>query len=215
MGGLGGLWAERVVPRIVDRAGRAPELDELRARACAGLHGRVLELGFGGGLNVRHYPAAVTTVLAVEPSDVGWQLSRTRREGAAVPVERAGLDGQRLDQDDASVDCVLSTLTFCTIPDLALALAEARRVLVPGGRLHFLEHGLAPDPRVAGWQRRLDPLQGRLFGGCHLSRDIPAHVADAGLEVEELEERYVTGPTVARPWSYGFLGLARRTPDAA
>jgi ubiquinone/menaquinone biosynthesis C-methylase UbiE len=210
-----GVWTERAVPRIVDLAGRSPELDRLRARACAGLHGRVLELGFGGGLNVRHYPAEVTAVLAVEPSDVGWRLSRARREDGTVPIERAGLDGQRLEQDDASVDCVLSTLTLCTIPDLAVALAEVRRVLVPGGRLHFLEHGQAPDARVAGWQRRLDPLQGRLFGGCHLSRDIPTHVADAGLEVQDVEERYLDGPAIARPWSYGFLGVARRTPDAA
>jgi ubiquinone/menaquinone biosynthesis C-methylase UbiE len=210
-----GVWSERVVPRLVDLAGRSPELDELRARACEGLHGRVLELGFGGGHNVRHYPAAVTAVLAVEPSDVGWELSRARRAAATVPVERAGLDGQQLDQEDASVDCVLTTLTLCTIPDLAAALAEVRRVLVPGGRLHFLEHGQAPDERVAAWQRRLDPVQGRLFGGCHLSRDIPSHVAEAGLEVQDVEERYLTGPAVARPWSYGFLGVARRTPDAA
>ena len=208
-----GFWGDRVVPRVVDRAGSGPELQELRARACDGLHGRVLELGFGSGLNLRHYPDTVSVVLAVEPSDVGWALSEERRARSPLPVERSGLDGQSLAEDDASVDCVLSTLTLCTIPDATAALAEVRRVLRPGGRLHFLEHGLAPDPGVAAWQRRLDPLQGRLFGGCHLTRDVPALVTEAGLDVDDVEARYLEGPAVSRPWTHGFLGRARRAAE--
>lgn len=203
-----GLWEERVVPRLVDRSLRTPEIGELREAVCAGLRGEVLELGYGSGLNARFYPAAVSTVSAVEPSDLAWRLSERRREASRVPVVRVGLDGQRLAADDASYDAVLSTFTLCTIPDAARALAEVRRVLRPGGSLHFVEHGLAPEPGVVSWQRRLDPVQRRLAGGCHLSRDIPALVRDAGLEVVELRAEYLPGPRVARPWTYGYLGRA-------
>ena len=152
-----GVWGDRLLPRVLDAMGSAPEITRLRAEVCAGLHGTVLELGFGSGLNVPHYPAAVTEVLAVEPSDAAWALSERRRAASAVPVRRSGLDGQRLTEADDSVDCVLSTLTLCTIPDVARALAEVRRVLRPGGTLHVFEHGLAPDAGVETWQHRLEP----------------------------------------------------------
>jgi SAM-dependent methyltransferase len=204
-----GVWSDRVVPRLADRSLRNPVLGELRAQACAPLRGRVLELGFGGGLNIRFYPPAVTAVAAVEPNDVGWGLSERRRERSDVPIERRGLDGQRLDEADASYDAVLSTFTLCTIPDPTAALAEARRVLRPGGVLCVLEHGLAPDQRVATWQRRLEPLQRRLAGGCHLTRDMHALVAGAGFDVTHLETAYLDGPAVTRPWTYGYLLSAR------
>jgi SAM-dependent methyltransferase len=204
------FWTERVVPRITDRALASPEVMELRSAACAGLAGRVLEIGFGSGLNCGAYPAEVTQVDAVEPSELGWSLSARRRAGSPVPVERTGLDGQRLAAADAQYDAVLSTFTLCTIPDVGRALAEVRRVLRPGGALHFLEHGLAPERRVARWQHRLDPLQGLVCGGCQLSRDAPALVAGAGLDVVEVTAAYLPGPAVARPWSYGFVGRAVR-----
>jgi SAM-dependent methyltransferase len=203
-----GLWTERVVPRLVERSLSTADVMDLRRVACAGLRGRVLEIGFGSGLNVGLYPPEVTAVDAVEPSDVGWQLSTQRRAAAGVPILRVGLDGQRLDAADASYDAVLSTFTLCTIPDVATALAEVRRVLRPGGRLHFAEHGLSPEPGVARWQRRLDPVQRRVAGGCHLSRDIPALVNAAGLEPNDLQTAYLPGPKVGRPWTYGFVGRA-------
>lgn len=208
---FGEVWTEQVVPRLADRALRSEEISALRALACAGLTGRVLEIGFGGGLNVRFYPAAVTGVSAVEPSDVGWRLSQPRRARSTVPVERTGLDGQRLTEADASCDSALSTFTLCTIPDAAAALAEVRRVLRPGGRLHVLEHGLAPDAGVQRWQHRLEPLQRRLAGGCHLTRDVPALLTTAGFVLEEVEQAYLpsaTGP--GRPWGYGYRVRARR-----
>jgi SAM-dependent methyltransferase len=203
-----GLWTDRVVPHIVERSLSTSDVMELRTDACAGLAGRVLELGFGSGLNVGSYPPDVTAVDAVEPSDLGWQMSQRRRREATVPIERVGLDGQRLEAEDSSYDAVLSTFTLCTIPDVAAALAEVRRVLRPGGAFHFLEHGRSPDPRVARAQRRLDPLQRLVAGGCHLSRDIPALVRGGGLEIASVSASYLPGPRVGRPWTYVFSGRA-------
>jgi SAM-dependent methyltransferase len=205
-----GLWTDRVLPRLTDRALSTPEVTVRREVACAGLAGRVLEIGFGSGLNIGLYPADVTQVDAVEPSDLGWSLSARRRAGSTVPIERTGLDGQRLAAADQQYDAVLSTFTLCTIPDVARALAEVRRVLRPGGAFHFLEHGRAPDAGVERWQRRLDPLQRRVCGGCHLSRDIPSLVAAAGLDAVDLRAEYLPGPAVGRPWTHGFTGRAVR-----
>jgi SAM-dependent methyltransferase len=210
-----GVWSDRVVPRLTDRALGTDEVGRLRAAACHGLHGRVLEIGFGSGLNLPHLPPAVTELGAVEPADVGWALSERRRQHAGVPVRRRGLDGQHLAEDDASYDAVLTTFTLCTIADAAAALAEVRRVLRPGGTLHFLEHGLAPEPGVATWQRRLEPAQRRVFAGCHLTRDVPALVAAAGLDVIWLDQRHLPGPRLGRPWSFRSLGVARRPQEAA
>lgn len=198
-------WEERVLPRLVDRCCGMAEIGKLRAPACAGLHGAVLELGFGSGLNVPHYPAAVTSVTAVEPSDLAWRLSEGRRSASPVPVRRGGLDGQRLDLPDGSFDTALTTFTLCTIPDAAAALAEVRRVLRPGGTLHFVEHGRAPDPGVRRWQRRLNPLQRRVAGGCHLDRPVDTLLEQAGFDLGAVERFYGAGP---KPFSFFYLGHA-------
>lgn len=194
-----------MVPRMADRALRSHEIGALREVACAPLRGALVEIGFGSGLNVRWYPAGVTSVAAVEPSDVGWSLSAPRRDRTGVPIRRRGLDGQHLDERDASYDAALVTFSLCTIPDPALALTELRRVLRPGGVLGVLEHGLSPDAPVARWQRRLDPLQRRVAGGCHLSRDVTGLVEAAGFVVDHLESSYLDGPALSRPWGYGYL----------
>ena len=188
-----GFYGTAVLPRLVNATGSARALDPLRRRVCAGLAGDVIEIGFGSGLNVPFYPAAVTRVAAVEPSDLGWRLASERLRAAAVPVQRAGLDGQSLPFADGSYDAALSTWTLCSIPDAAAALAELRRVLRPGGALHFLEHGLAPDESVRRWQHRLEPLQRRLAGGCHLTRQIAGLVTAAGFTITELGVFYQEG----------------------
>lgn len=204
-----GWWTDHAVPRIADKSLSVSELEPRRAAVCQGLHGRVLEVGFGSGLNVDHYPDAVTSVDAVEPSDVGWRLASKRLASARVPVHRTVPDAQRLGAFDDSYDAALSTFTFCTIPDLGRALAEIRRVLRPGGTLHFLEHGLAKDPRVSRWQHRLNPVQRTLGGGCHLDRAITDEISRAGFDVESAETGYLPGPRVSRPWSYLYSGVAR------
>ena len=201
-------WNEQVVPRATDRILGLGRIHELRERVCAGLEGEVLEIGFGSGLNVEHYPATVTRVSAVEPADVAWHLATAKHmRSGRPPMVRAGLDGQALSLADASMDSALSTFTLCTIPHLDVALSEVARVLKPGGVFHFLEHGLAPDPGVARWQHRLTPIQRRLAAGCHLDRPIDAAVRASGLVVEDLETFYLPG-VKALGWLY--LGRAVR-----
>jgi ubiquinone/menaquinone biosynthesis C-methylase UbiE len=205
-----GWWSDRIVPRLIDRSLSTRPVMELRQEVCRGLSGRLLEIGFGSGLNIGAYPATLTSVDAVEPSDLGWELSAERRSRSSVPIDRVGLDGQRLAAGDATYDAVLSTFTLCTIPDVEAALAEVRRVLRTGGVLHVLEHGLAPDPKVAAWQRRLNALEGRIAAGCHLTRDAPQLVEEAGLTVERLDQAYLPGPGLAKPWTFASLATAVR-----
>ena len=204
-----GFYGERVLPRIIDVACGTKSVEPLRRRVCGQLHGRVVEIGFGSGHNVPFYPSSVTEVTAIEPADLAWALAADRLAATTVHVRRLGLDGQRLPLDDDSHDAALSTWTMCTIGDVAAALAELRRVLKPGGTLHFLEHGLAPDERVRRWQRRIEPLQKRAFGGCHLTRQAADLIADAGFEIVEREDFYEPG--APKVFAADTLGIARST----
>lgn len=200
------FYRDQIVPRIVSLALNTRSTRQIRAHVCADLEGDVVEIGFGTGHNLPYLPAPVTRLRAVDPSAVGARLAAQRIAVSPVPVERAGLDGQSLPFADQSADAVLSTWTLCSIPDPVAAMREVRRVLRPGGSLHFVEHGAAPDPSVRTWQDRLNPLQQRIFGGCNLNRDIPALIEAGGLHVDRLDTYYVEGyPKVV---GYTYEGVA-------
>ncbi|MGC4108977.1 MAG: class I SAM-dependent methyltransferase [Nocardioides sp.] len=188
-----GFYGEHVLPRIINVACGMTASNPLRERVCAGLAGEVVEIGFGSGHNVPFYPEGVRSVAAVEPSDLGWRLAAERVSKSAVDVQRTGIDGQCLVFPDDSFDAALSTWSLCTIPDPAQALGEIRRVLRPGGTFHFLEHGLAPDEKVQRSQRRFEPLNRRLAGGCHLTRPIVELLEANGFTVREVDVFYEKG----------------------
>ncbi len=204
-----GIWEDRLLPHVINAACGSKDIHPLRERACAGLQGTVLELGFGSGLNCSLYPEAVTSVLAIEPADRAWDMAAKHRSESTAPISRAGLDGQRLDLADNSVDSALITFTLCTIPDADTALQEVARVLKPGGTVHIAEHGASPDPSVSRWQRRMDPVQQRVFGGCHLTRDPILMLTEAGFADTDIQTGYISEFGPMRPWMFGYSGSAR------
>ncbi len=204
---LVGWYSDRLLPRLTDRALRTPEVSAWRHEAVLGLRGTILEIGFGSGLNIPVYPPEVDRVLAVEPVVAEQSGGAGRIDTSPVRIEYIGTDAQALPLDDATVDGALSTFTLCTVPDPARALSEIHRVLKPGGQLSVVEHGHSPDPRVARWQRRLEPFQKRLAGGCHLTRDALAMIRSAGFAVDYTRSAYASGP---RPWTWFTVVRAHR-----
>jgi len=206
-----GLYRRYVLPRLVDGLCGVDAISELRAAVVPQATGRVLEVGFGTGLNLRWYdPARVERLIALEPAEEMLERARERSRAAAFPVEPVALEGERIPLEPASVDSVVVTFTLCTIPDPLTALEGMRRVLRPGGRLLFCEHGLAPEAGVARWQRRVNPLWRRAFGGCHLDRDVPALLAAGGFRVEQLDAAWLEGgPRIA---SFVYRGAAAPAP---
>lgn len=205
------FYERQILPRLIDLGMRGKDIAAERAEGLVGVRGRVLEVGFGSGLNLEHYPfgpSGVARVSGLDPNDVAWKLARRRIERAPFPVERVELIGDRLPAEDGAFETIVSTFTLCTIPDLQAALAEMRRVLAPTGRLHFVEHGLADDERVRKWQRRWTPWQMRLCGGCHVDRAIDREIESAGFRIERLEKGYLKGPK-ALAFRYRGVALGR------
>jgi len=194
-----GFYSTHIVPRFIDKALGTPAMQQGRDAVAAGLSGTVLEIGFGSGLNVASYPPEIDLVYAVEPALTARKIAVPRIAASPIPIQYAGLHGETVALDDNSCDGALCTFTLCTIPGVEQALAELRRVLKPGGRFHFLEHGLAPDAKTQTWQRRLDPLEKRLADGCHLTRDPVELVKAAGFELEFVHSEYTKGP---KPWVF-------------
>jgi ubiquinone/menaquinone biosynthesis C-methylase UbiE len=199
-----------VFARVYARVGHLmdAEIGDHRRRLLAGLHGRVLEVGAGNGLNFPHYPATITEVLAVEPEPYLRRLAMAAASQAPAPIRVADGTAEALPADDATFDGVVASLVLCIVTDPDQALAEVRRVLRPGGTLRFYEHVRATDPRLARWQDQLERPWGWLVGGCHPNRDTVAAITAAGLQVVQLDRFDLQAmPPLARPH---VLGVAER-----
>ncbi|PQZ94998.1 SAM-dependent methyltransferase [Arthrobacter sp. MYb227] len=190
---MSNLYERFILPKLISVSCGNAVLDPLRDKLCAGLYGEVIELGFGSGTNIVHYPAEVNRVVGIEPSDYAWKLSTTLRQGARTNIVRGSLDGQVLREADESFDGALSAFTLCSIPNPHAALIELRRVLKPGGTVHFLEHGLAPNENIRRWQHRIEPAQKFFAGGCHLTRSHDSLLTEAGFRVTGLQTFYQPG----------------------
>jgi ubiquinone/menaquinone biosynthesis C-methylase UbiE len=204
-----GFYRHCVFPYVLDfvmssRGYRKPRQRTL-ARAC----GRILEIGFGTGMNLSYYPPGVQRIEAIDPDVELDRFSAPRIAAANIAVDFHHLDAEHLPFAADSFDTVVCTLTLCSIPDPGHALAEVRRVLKPGGQFLFLEHGLAPDPAVVRWQHRCSPFQKRLGGGCHLTRDAVQLVQGAGLQLRDVQHYYLRGT----PRFFGYMseGSALKT----
>lgn len=203
-----GLYSQVIFPRLCDFLLNTPLLAELRKKLLCQAHGDVLEIGFGTGLNLAHYPEHVRRITTVDPNPGMNRLAKRRIQQAEIEVDQRVLSSERLPFDDGTFDCVVSTFTLCTIPNVQQALGEVHRVLKPGGLFLFLEHGLSREPRVQHWQGRLNWLQMRLGGGCRLDRDVRALVHAQPFAAVQIDEFYLERTPKTHGWMY--QGVARR-----
>lgn len=202
-----GFYNRHIMPRLIDYLCSDTAIADQRRKVVGRAEGVVLEIGIGSGLNLPFYdPYRVERIIGIDPDEGMWGLSAERRRDLTIPIERLGLSGECIPLEDHSVDCVVVTYSLCTIPDPVAALREMRRVLKPEGRLLFAEHGESPDDGVRRWQQRIDPLWKRLAGGCHSGRPIPRLLMQAGWNLTELEEGYISTPKVL---CYEYWGVAR------
>ncbi len=200
------FYDQHVLPHLIDFACGMGAVMKTRAQIVPQAEGRVLEIGIGSGLNLSFYdPAKVSVIVGVDPSAAMQALAQQRAAQISIPVEMIALELGQIQAADASFDSIVCTFTLCTIPDAMAALQEMRRVLKPGGKLLFSEHGLAPDLPVVRWQHRLTPLWKPLAGGCHLNRDIPALIEAGGFSIGQLDSSYLKGP---RPMTWVSRGWA-------
>lgn len=201
-----GFYDQRVLPYLIDFACGMGQVMKTRSLVVPEAEGEVLEIGIGTGLNLAFYdPARVSRITGVDPAAQMQALARRRAETIGIPVETIALELGEIRAEDGRFDSIVCTFTLCSIPDALAALREMRRVLKPGGRLHFAEHGLAPELPVVRWQRRLTPWWKPLAGGCHLDRDIPRLIEAGGFHIRELHSGYLPGP---RPMTFVYRGWA-------
>ncbi|HMZ53773.1 MAG TPA: class I SAM-dependent methyltransferase [Nitrospira sp.] len=187
------MYATYIFPRLMDWVLRGERFQAQRQRLLAAAHGNVVEIGFGTGLNLPHYPRTVTDLYAVDPAPLLPQRVAQRVAQALFPVRLQHVSAEELPYEPATFDCAVSTFTLCTIPDPLRSLREVRRVLKPDGRFLFLEHGRSDDPTTARWQDLLNPLQRRVACGCNLNRQIDQLVVEAGFHLEQLDREILSG----------------------
>jgi ubiquinone/menaquinone biosynthesis C-methylase UbiE len=201
------FYEDRILPHMIGLACGSKPTRKQREKIVHRAYGDVLEIGFGGGLNLPYYDRdRVRRVFGLEPS-AGMRRSAARMiDASVIDVELIDLPGEEIPLDDNAVDSILVTYTLCTIPDVIAALNGMRRVLKPGGHLFYCEHGKAPDAGVYKWQRRVNPAWRRVAGGCNMDRDIPALLEAGGFSIEEDNRMYIPG---IRALSYNYWGAAR------
>ena len=200
-------WYDRhVLPYVLDFACGLKPVRQQREKVVPLARGRVLEIGIGTGLNLAYYDKAkVQKIVGLDPALEMHRLARKRMKKAGLAVELSGLSAEKIPFESGAFDTVLVTYTLCSIPDPVAALKEMRRMLAPGAKLIFCEHGLAPDASVRRWQDRLTPVWSKLGGGCHLNRDIPRLLREAGFHSADIQSMYLPGP---RPLTYNYWGTA-------
>jgi ubiquinone/menaquinone biosynthesis C-methylase UbiE len=191
---------------LLDFACSLAPVAQQRRKVIPQAEGKVLEIGIGTGLNLAFYDRQkIQKLVGVDPAEQMHSLARRRSRRAGIPVELVPISAEKLPIESESFDCVVCTYTLCSVPDPLAALREMRRVLRRGGKLLFAEHGLAPDAPVAKWQARIEPYWSRIAGGCHLTRDVPSLMREAGFAVE-VETAYIAWP---KSLAYNFWGEAR------
>jgi ubiquinone/menaquinone biosynthesis C-methylase UbiE len=200
------LYSRYIFPHIMHWSMSRPAFAEERRRALGEVCGDVLEIGFGTGLNLPHYPSDVRRIIALDSNPGTWRLADRQLRQSPIEVEHIVHSGERLPMEDGSFDSVVTTFTLCSIPDVLAALREMRRVLKPGGRYSFLEHGLSPDPRIARWQHWGTPITRCLGEGCHLDRPIRRLVEEAGFRVTCCDEHYLAD--ILKVGGYVYRGVA-------
>jgi ubiquinone/menaquinone biosynthesis C-methylase UbiE len=203
-----GIYSQLIFPRLCELLLNRPLIARHRRELLAGVEGDVLEIGFGSGLNLPHYPARVHKITTVDPNAGMNRLAQQRVRRSRIEVDQRVLGGERLPFEERTFDCAVSTFTLCSIEDVGQALAEVYRVLKPGGKLLFLEHGLSPEPSVQKWQRRLNRLEMLLGDGCRLDRDMKALIAEQPFSSLEVEEFYLE--KTPRTHGYLYRGSARK-----
>ena len=202
-----GFYDKHVLPRFINCACGTKPIMKQREKVVPQASGTVLEIGIGTGLNLPLYDAQrVERLIGLDPSEKSWELAGERAAHLAFDVEFIGLPGEEIPLGDNSVDTVMVTYALCTIPDPVTALRGMSRVLRPGGKLIFCEHGKAPDPKVVRWQDRLNPLWRKMAGGCNLNRDIPGILQEGGFSVASLDQCYLPG--TPRFAGYNYWGTA-------
>lgn len=206
------FYKQHVYPHLVDALGNPKPIAQIRKRMIPIAEGDVLEIGVGPGVNFPLYDSRkVRKVYALEPNPGMLHLAHEQLQNASVQVEFLNLSGEQIPLPKASVHTVVSTFTLCTIPGVVEAIRGLNRVLKPGGQFIFFEHGIAPDVSVQRWQRRTEPFFKWAFEGCHLTRNIPQLITDAGFNITEIERRYLA--PFPKSGTYCFWGLASASPS--
>ncbi len=201
---MANLYEKHILPRLIDAACSQPPMTELRSRYVSQATGKVLEIGIGSGLNLRHYGADVESITGVDPAAELTEKAKQRASEISAPVEVLGISGESLDLDNNAFDSIVCTWTLCSIPNPYRAVDEMRRVLKPGGKLIFVEHGRSDEAHIAKWQRRIEPLWKVIGGGCHLTRRADELLADGGFNITQQETGYQPGPKVAAFMLHGM-----------